>query len=187
MAKVVLCIQARMGSTRLPGKVLLPLLDKPVLQVEIERMRQCAKIDELVVITSTSIQDDQIVDLCKSLNCRFFRGSESDLLDRHYHASKELSADIVLKMPSDSPFMDPSLVDLGIDLLLQTDSEYVSNYHPPTFPDGLDVEVFRFQFLKRHGETPFRIFRESIQLLLYGISQRSSESKTSPTLSGICL
>ena len=148
-----------MGSTRLPGKVLLPLLDKPVLQVEIERMRQCVKIDELVVITSTSIQDDQIVDLCKSLNCRFFRGSESDLLDRHYHASKELSADIVLKMPSDSPFMDPLLVDLGIDLLLQTNSEYVSNYHPPTFPDGLDVEVFRFSVLEEAWRNAFQDFQ----------------------------
>jgi len=148
-----------MGSSRLPGKILLPLLEKPILQIEIERMRKCNKVDEIVVITTKQPRDDSIVDLCEELSCRWYRGSESDLLDRHYKASKELGAEIVLKMPSDSPFMDPELVDQGISLMEEMQSDYVSNYHPPSFPDGMDVEVFSFDAL----EEAWRLATECFQ------------------------
>ena len=140
--KVAVFIQARMGSTRLPGKVVKKVLGKELLICEAERIKRAKRVDDVVVITSTNEEDNFIYDLCQKNNIKCYRGSENDLLDRHYQAAKIHQADFIVKIPSDCPLADPNIIDEVINLWLnnQDKYDYVSNYHPPTFPDGLDVE-----------------------------------------------
>lgn len=148
--KIIVFVQARMGSTRLPGKVLKKVLNKELLVYEVERIKRAKKVDDVVVITSTNEDDNLICDLCQSNNIKCYRGSENDLLDRHYQAAKIYQADFIVKVPSDCPLADPNIIDEVIDLWLnnQDKYDYVSNYHPPTFPDGLDAEGCPFSILE---------------------------------------
>ena len=148
--RVVVFVQARMGSTRLPGKIMRNILGKPVLLHHIPRIRRAKTVDEVVVITTTSTTDDIIAVLCAENNIPSYRGSELDLLDRHYQAAKKYKADFVVKIPSDGPLTDPAIIDEVLELWLKNPDkyDYVSNYHPPTFPDGLDVEGCPFPILE---------------------------------------
>lgn len=148
--KVLVCIQARMGSTRLPGKVLKKVLGKPIILHQLERIKQAKTVDKVAVITSINQQDDPIASLCEENKIRYYRGSEFDLLDRHYQAAKKFQANFVVKIPSDCPLADPEIIDEVIGLWKKNPSkyDYVSNYHPPTFPDGLDVEGCAFAVLE---------------------------------------
>ena len=139
---VAVFVQARMESTRLPGKVLRKVLGQELLLHEVSRIRRANTVDEVVVISTTDRVDDPIVRLCEQHAIPSFRGSPDDLLDRHYRAALEYNADFVVKIPSDQPLSDPAIVDEVIGLWIdhRDDYDYVSNYHPPTFPDGLDVE-----------------------------------------------
>jgi spore coat polysaccharide biosynthesis protein SpsF len=139
-------IQARMGSTRLPGKVLTIIGDKPILVRTYHRIRKTALAKHVVVITSTDQKDDQIEAVCHQYNIPVFRGSELDLLDRHYKAALKFQSDYVFKIPSDCPLSDVGIIDQVIKLAEKYD--YVSNYHPPSFPDGLDVEGASFKCLQ---------------------------------------
>jgi spore coat polysaccharide biosynthesis protein SpsF (cytidylyltransferase family) len=146
--KVVVCVEARMGSSRLPGKVLKTILDKPMLQLMIERIRHSKQIDEIIVATTVNKKDDAIEKLCKKLNINVFRGNCEDVLDRYYKAAIEHHADIVVRITGDCPLIDPSVVDKAIHCFLDNDYDYVSNTLEPTYPDGLDVEVFSFKVLE---------------------------------------
>jgi spore coat polysaccharide biosynthesis protein SpsF len=138
----LVCVQARLGSTRFPKKVLLEVLGKPLLLHQIERIERANNVDKVVVITSTEKENDLIEEVCKKSNIDYFRGSELDLLDRHYKAAIRYQADFVIKIPSDCPLVDPKIVQEVVSLWESNKDlyDYVSNYHPPTFPDGLDVE-----------------------------------------------
>lgn len=131
-----------MGSTRLPGKIMKQVLGKELLLHQVDRIKRAESIDQVVVITSTHERDQAIETLCRAHQLNVYRGSESDLLDRHYQAAKMFGADFVVKIPSDCPLTDPAVIDEVIDLWRAHPDlyDYVSNYHPPTFPDGLDVE-----------------------------------------------
>lgn len=148
--KVVVFIQARLGSTRLPGKVMKKVLGKELLLRMFDRVKRAKTVDEIVVITSTNKDDNLIYELCQKNNIKCYRGSENDLLDRHYQAAKIYKADFVVKIGSDCPLADPNIIDEVINLWLnnQDKYDYVSNYHPPTFPDGLDVEGCPFSILE---------------------------------------
>ena len=143
-------IQARLGSTRLPGKVLKIIGNFPNLVLTYRRIRQTKNVREVVVITSENHIDDQIVDVCIKYKIPFFRGSEHDCLDRHYQAAKKFNSDLIFKIPSDCPLSDPKTNEEVISILLNNYStiDYVSNYHPPTFPDGLDIEGCKFSTLE---------------------------------------
>ena len=143
---IVVCVQARTGSSRLPGKVLKEVLDKPILVHQIDRIKRAKLPDNVVVITTTLSTDDAIDTLCKKYSVPCFRGSELDLLDRHYQAAKIFGADFVVKIGSDCPLTDPAVIDEVLGLWTDDPHtyDYVSNYHPPTFPDGLDVEGCTF-------------------------------------------
>jgi len=145
--KVVILIQARTANTRFPGKVLKKILGKEVLLYVVKRAHMARFVDRVVVITSNRNEDNAIVSLCRREHIDCFRGSENDLLDRHYRAAKKYGADFVVKIPSDQPLIDPQIIERVIGLWLKNRGkyDYVSNYHPPTFPDGLDVEGCRFQ------------------------------------------
>lgn len=146
----LVCVQARMGSTRLPKKVLMEALGKPLLVHQIERIQRAKNVDKVVVITSTEKENDLIENICKEGNIDCFRGSELDLLDRHYKAAIEYQADFIIKIPSDCPLVDPKIVEEVVSMweLNKDLYDYVSNYHPPTFPDGLDVEGCTFEALE---------------------------------------
>lgn len=149
--KVLACVQARTGSTRMPGKVLKTLLGKPYLQIMYERVKLAHSLDEVMIITSTEKKDDVIENLCKELAIPYHRGSENDLLDRHYQAAQKANADFVLKIPSDSPLTDYTLIDKMVNFWLENQNEYdfVTNISPGTFPDGLDVEGCTFSALEK--------------------------------------
>jgi spore coat polysaccharide biosynthesis protein SpsF len=148
--KIIVFIQARIGSTRFPAKVLKKVLGKELLLHMYDRVRQAKTVDDVVIITSVNPENDRIVDFCKSHYIKCYRGSENDLLDRHYQAAREVGADFVVKIPSDCPLADPTIIDEVLSLWIkhQDKYDYVSNYHPPTFPDGIDVEGCSFTILK---------------------------------------
>ena len=141
-------VQARTGSTRLPGKVLMDLLGEPMLLRELARLDQCTTLDALVVATSDLPRDDLLAGLLTSRGRTVFRGSESDVLDRYYRCAEEHGADIVVRLTGDCPLICPEVVDKVVNAYLATpECDYASNIEPQTFPDGLDTEVFPFRIL----------------------------------------
>lgn len=149
---VVAVIQARMGSTRLPGKVLKPIIGKPMLSHVVERTRRAAKVDKVVVATTTLEQDQPIVDLCMKRGWPYFRGSENDLLDRYYRAAVHFGADVIVRITADCPLIDPGVVDKVVGAYLEgrPQLDYVSNSHPHrTYPRGLDASAFSFDALRK--------------------------------------
>lgn len=149
--RIVAIIQARMGSTRLPGKVLMDLAGEPMLARVVKRTMRAQMLDEVVVATTVQPADEAIVRLCSERGWPCFRGSESDVLDRYYQAAKRHRADIVVRITSDCPLIEPEIVDLVVrEYLEKGPLDYVSNTLPPrTFPRGLDVEVMSFEALER--------------------------------------
>jgi len=142
--QILTLIQARVGSSRLPGKVLRPLGGKPVLARMLERVRRAKLTGQIVVVTTTDAEDDRIVHLCESEGFEWFRGHPTDLLDRHYQAWRQYGGDAVVKIPSDCPLIDPKAIDRVIGHFLKNpELDFVSNLHPATYPDGNDVEVMK--------------------------------------------
>ena len=140
-------LQARVSSTRLPGKVLRPILGVPMIIRQIERIHRAQLIDKLIIATSTDPTDNTLADLCEEKNIVFFRGSLNDVLDRFYQAAKPLHPEHIVRLTGDCPLTDPQLVDRIITFHLQGGFDYTSNALEPTYPDGLDVEIFRFPCL----------------------------------------
>lgn len=145
----LIIVQCRTGSTRLPGKILKDLGGKILLSVFMERIKKAKEPDGIVIATTNLPEDDIIIELCKKNNWLYFRGNTLDLLDRHYQCAKFFSAEIVAKIPSDTPFNDPELIDLVFKTYENGDFDYVSNLHPPTFPGGFDCEAFSFDALEK--------------------------------------
>ena len=140
--KTVLIVQARMTSTRLPGKVLLPLGGEPMLARLAERLRCVRRADATVIATTTNAADDPIAALCAPLGLACHRGSEHDVLSRYADAARAHGADVVVRVTSDCPLIDPALIDQAIVAHAEGGSDYVSNMLPPTWPYGMAVEVF---------------------------------------------
>jgi spore coat polysaccharide biosynthesis protein SpsF len=147
--RVVAIIQARMGSTRLPGKVLKDLGGGSVLARVIKRTRRATLLDDVIVATSEQPADDAIVAECERLAVPFFRGDEQDVLDRYYHATQKFGAEVVVRITADCPLIDPELIDATIQALFEKGSDYATNSLVVTYPRGLDVEVFTAAALAR--------------------------------------
>lgn len=148
-AVVSIIIQARMGSTRLPGKVLLDLDGRPLLAHVIERARAIASGSQVIVATTTLERDRPIVRLALESGARPFTGSEDDVLDRYYRAARELGGDIIVRITSDCPLLDPGVSEAVVRAFAVGEYDYASNTRPNSFPDGLDTEVFSFASLER--------------------------------------
>lgn len=146
---IVGIIQARTGSSRLPGKVLSKAVGKTMLEHMIERISTSKKLDKIVIATTTKKNDDEIVELCQKLNIDFFRGSENDVLSRYQQASEMSNASTVVRLCSDSPILDGTIIDNVVDEYVHGDYDYVGNLEPGprTYPDGLSVEVFSSKLL----------------------------------------
>lgn len=150
--RTVAVIQARTGSTRLPGKVLLPLLDRPLLSMVVRRAARATSVDEVVVATTTLDQDGVIADLAGREGWPLVRGSEDDLLDRYLQAARSHRADRVVRITSDCPLIDPGLVDDVVAALDGPAADYASNtLEPRTYPRGLDIEVMTSDALETAG------------------------------------
>jgi spore coat polysaccharide biosynthesis protein SpsF len=149
--KIVIVVQARMSSSRLPGKVMLPILGKSLLFRMIERL-QMIRHEATVVIATSEDETDAIIEAeAEQIGVACYRGNLHNLLDRHYQAAKQLDADIVLKIPSDCPLIDPYIIDDALDFFFagKNGYAYVSNLHPATFPDGNDVEIMTMGCLEK--------------------------------------
>lgn len=161
-------IQARTASTRLPDKVLLELGGKTVLEHVIQRVEKSKKIEKVVVATTTKKKDDRIIDLCKKLNIDYFRGSETDVLDRYYQTAKKFNFSAIVRITADCPMIDPQIIDKVIYLYKKEKLDYASNVIPPTFPDGLDVEVFPQKTLKKSWkESKLKSEREHVTVYMW--------------------
>ncbi len=147
--KIIAIIQARMGSTRLHGKMLLNIGNKPMLQHVIERIKKSQLIIRVIVATSCKEQDKPIVALAERLKTECFAGDEEDVLKRFYDAAKKYSADIIVRIPGDEPFIDPMLVDKGIKTHLSSNSDYTSTIINRKLIKGLDFEIFNFEVLEK--------------------------------------
>lgn len=147
--KIVATIEARMTSSRLPGKVLMPLAGKPALERLLERLGRSKYIDEIVVATTTNVTDDPIIELIDKLGIKYFRGSEDDVLDRVLKAAKSEEADVIVEITGDCPLVDWRIVDRGIEELLEKDADYSANNTTFSYPDGFDVRVFPVKILEK--------------------------------------
>lgn len=148
MSKTVAFIQARMSSTRFPGKVLEPLNGLPMIVYMTQRVQQARLIDQIVVVTSTDPSDDPLVEVLEAHRTPVFRGDLHDVLRRFADAADKVGATEVVRLTGDCPLIDPVVIDAVIQARRSVDADYASNVDPPTFPDGLDVECFTAQTLQ---------------------------------------
>ena len=147
--KIAALIQARMNSTRLPGKVMKKINSYPIIELIIERLKFSKKIDEIILATTKNEEDDFLSEHASSLGVKVFRGSEKNVLDRFYKAAKKNNLDCIVRITADCPLVDPWLVDQIIKEFLKSDYDYISNAIEPTYPDGLDCEVFNMKALEK--------------------------------------
>jgi len=178
--KVVLILQARMGSTRLPGKSLMPLAGKPMVERIIERVKRCTRVDTIVLATTEKSEDDCLADISAKSGIEVFRGSENDLVDRYYKAALKYRADVIVRLPADNPVVEPAEIDRIIEHHLQSQDDFSANTHnilDNGYPDGLGAEVFTLVKLRevwekttdpRNREHPHTFFYEHPELFKIG-------------------
>jgi spore coat polysaccharide biosynthesis protein SpsF len=184
---IVLILQARMGSTRLPGKSLLPLAGQPLVARVIERIKRCRMVNQIVLATTQKPQDDPLETLARAYGIAVFRGAENDLVDRYYQAALAYNADVIVRVPADNPAPEPVQVDRTIEYHLESGNDFTSTYPgilDNGWPDGIGAEVFNFDTLERVWETstdprnrehPHTNFYEHPELYRIGTLQCPSE------------
>jgi len=145
--KTLAIIQARMGSTRFPGKVMQPILGTPMIELLLGRLSQSKLIDRIIVATSQDNRNQPLVDCVRALGYDIYQGSEEDVLDRYYQIAAVYQPQTVVRITGDCPLIDPEVVDQAISMFHNSNIDYLSNINPPTYPNGLDVEVFSFNAL----------------------------------------
>jgi spore coat polysaccharide biosynthesis protein SpsF len=173
--KIVAIIQARMNSTRLPGKILYKVLDKALLTLQIERIRRVTLIDEIVIATTTNNGDEPIVELCQKLDVACYRGCELDVLTRYYEAATIFKANAIVRLTSDCPVIDPFTVDRVIShyLFHSSNVDYVSNILKRSYPRGMDTEIFSIEALRiAHHEAGLMHDREHVTPYIYTHPER---------------
>lgn len=177
--KIIAIVQARMGSTRLPGKVMKPILGTPLIELLLRRLSRAKTINKIIVAASEDPQDQPLVRHVTQMGIDVFQGSEKDVLSRFYQAALPFQPDVVVRITGDCPLIDPAVVDAVVNAYLEGGRDYVTNAAPPTFPDGLDCEAFAFRALERaheeaveatHREHVTPYLRESGKFSTYNIS-----------------
>lgn len=166
--RVVASIEARMGSSRLPGKVLEDICGKSALGWLVDRLKLCRTIDDIIVATSINSQDDILAQWCSQHKVTCFRGSEDDVLSRVVEAQRFMKSDIVVEITGDCPLTDPDVVDVGVETFLNNDCDFVTNCGVLSFPQGICVQVFRLTDLDRmERESDDPAVHEHVSLLYY--------------------
>ncbi len=169
--KIAAIIQARMGSTRLPGKILMEVNYRPLLDYMVERVKRSKYIKQVIIATTVSHQDQPIVDWCKANQVEFCRGDEEDVLARYYYAAKEFKVSVIVRVTSDCPLMDPEVIDKTIEAFLgDSHLDFASSTTPLPclYPDGMDVDVFNFNLLeKTHYEAKLPSEREHVTFYMW--------------------
>ncbi|GAB3440874.1 cytidylyltransferase domain-containing protein [Insolitispirillum peregrinum] len=145
---IIAILQARMSSTRLPGKVMKPIIGKPMIQLHVERLRRCKSIDKIIIATSTDDSDTVIHDFAKQENILVARGPLHNVLERYAIAAQGFSPDHVLRVTADCPLADWRIIDKIVETHLELKTDYYSNTLPMSFPDGLDAEIMRYDVLQ---------------------------------------
>lgn len=166
--KTTAIIQARMGSTRLPGKVLKPVLGQPMLARQIERVKRARTLDQIIVATTTNPLDTPVYRLAGQLGILAYRGSENNVLDRFYQAALRFNANIIVRLTGDCPVIDPAVIDMTVTAFHRKPADYVSNVHRRSFPRGMDIEVFSFRALEtawKHARSSYN--REHVTAYIY--------------------
>ena len=165
--KIVAIIQARMGSTRLPNKVMKKIGGKPLIEILLRRLSKSTLVDEIVLATSTNQNNIPLIEFIKGLGFTVVTGSEDDVLDRYLKAADETAAEVIVRITGDCPMVDPRLVDQVIKEFMHSNCQYFSNTDPATYPDGLDIEVFHSDALRQaHAQTSEQPDREHVTLFL---------------------
>ncbi len=161
----VAIIQARVGSRRLPGKVLAPIVGRSMLERVVERVQAATRVDRIVIATSEDPRDDAVEAICRRRGFDCFRGSESDVLGRYVGAAKQYAADPILRITADCPLIDPEVIDRVVDAFAGKGLDYASNINPPTFPHGLDTEILSAEALAHADrEARWKSEREHVTL-----------------------
>lgn len=175
---ILAIIQARMGSTRFPGKILMEIDGKPLLQYQIDRIKESLLLDRIVVATSTVRRDDVIEEFCIKNDINCFRGSENDVLNRYYNCARKFNASIVVRLTADCPLIDPKIIDETISLFLESKVDFAANTAPPEtsmYPEGVDVEVFSYHALSRaERECENSLDREHVTLYFWRYNENFS-------------
>ena len=186
--RTVAIIQARMASTRLPGKVMLEVAGTPLLGHVVRQARQARGLDLTVVATSDQPVNDVISCYCTEAGVPCFRGSEADVLDRYFQAAKHFGAEVVVRLTADCPLLDPAVIDRVVEVFRTGDCDYASNTLEPTYPDGLDTEVFGLGALARAWrEAHLKSEREHVTPYIWKHPEmfRLASVKREPSLSGL--
>ncbi len=170
--RTIAIVQARMGSSRLPGKVLLDIAGEPMLVRVVERVRRAGSVDLVVVATTTGAEDNPLADLCLERGYPVYRGSLHDVLDRFYQAARAHLADVIVRITADCPLIDPHVIDDTVQAFLSSGADFAANRLPPpwqrTYPIGLDVEVCTFEALEKAWENADQAHeREHVMPFLY--------------------
>lgn len=179
--RIVASIEARMGSSRFPGKVLAEVGTEPALTIMLRRLRRSRKLDDIVLATSTAAEDDVLEDWAASQQVRVHRGSEDDVLGRVLEAHRMMGTDLIVEMTGDCPFADPELVDMLVTTFEENDCDVATNAAKRSWPDGMDVQVFRFSDLESvAASVSDPMFREHVSLYFYEHRERYRVIDTFP-------
>jgi len=171
--KPTIIVQARTGSRRLPKKVIALIEKKPLIWHVINRLKHVKKYEQIVLCTTKSPKDDVLVELAKKSGINYFRGSSYDVLDRFYYCLLKFNADPIIRITGDCPLIDPKLIDKLLDVYNKNKYDYVTNNLPPTFPDGLDIEIFSFKTLeKTYKNAKLKSEREHVTPYIRNHSQK---------------
>ncbi len=158
--KTIAIAQARIGSSRLPAKVMLSINGMTMLEIFVKRLRQSKLLDDIIIATTVNPQDDIIVEECKRIGVTYFRGDELNVLSRYYNCAKEYYIDNIVRVTSDCPLIDAEVLDEGIKIHLKKNFDYTSNAIEKTFPHGFDYQIFKFAALEKaffNAKDPYEI------------------------------
>ena len=160
MCNIIAIVQTRLGSTRLPNKAFLELEGNPMIYHICNRLKASRLINKVVIATTKLPKDALLQDWAEHNGITCFRGSEDNVLSRYYYAATEVEADIIVRITGDDPFKDSNIIDLVIELLIREDLDFACNNFPPSFPEGLDVEVFTYSAIKKAFENSIDVFEK---------------------------
>lgn len=175
--RTVIISQARTGSSRLPNKVLKEINGLSLLEIHIHRLKKVENVEKIIIATTENKRDDKIITICNKTGVEFFRGSEDNVLERFWMAVKEIEVDFIVRVTSDCPLIDPTLIDKMVSEMLSLELDYLSNTLKETYPDGQDIEIFSKKALfQAYKNAILKSHKEHVTLFIKENSNFQSDS-----------